>query len=1083
MRDRDHMSRGIIPWFATNPVAANLLLILVIALGIFQLKNTQKEAFPSIEPDSLTISVEYISGSAQQSEEGIATKIEDQLEGTLGIKTVTSTSTGTGVTVTVEKQSEYDLDTLFRDVKTKVDGISTFPTEAKKPVIEKAEREEHALWIQLHGDTDRYTLQRLADSMKTDLLSQAAINKVTISGWLDPMMTIEINETQLQAYSLTLSDVEDIVNQYSSNTKTAVLRNDQTYLQLKASEQAYLKEDFAAIPLIKTANGDQIRLGDVAKIQDTYDDTSSSLLLFQGQPSVGVQVITTGKDDISRSVAAAQDVVAEWRTNPMLPANVSIDTWYDRSVSITQRLQLLIKNAATGIALVFLLLAVFLNLRVAFWVAAGLPFIFFGTIYFMGDQYVGLSLNEFTTFGFIMALGIVVDDAVVVGESVYAVRREKGDTLKSTIEGTLRVALPTLFGVLTTIAAFVSLSQIEGRLGHLYSQFAAIVSICLTLSIIESKLILPAHLAHLKTHITPSKNPLARLWQAVQNSADRGLEFFTDRIYLPLIHHAITHRYAVAALFLAILIAIMSLPFSGVVKMGFFPNIPGETVRAEITMHNDASVGLTERALQRLQASAFEVDHALREQFATQSDTNPTSDKAEAGPKDAAISQASAEESLSDHGGISHVQLLLQSDQSGLVTVELKPDTPYSLPDFTREWKQRVGLLEGAKTIRIQDRRSHVDALRIELRAADDDVLSGAGNALLETLKSFPAVSGIEDNLQPGQPQLHLKLNAQGEALGFTTDQLATQVLQAFNGQVVQRYQRNRDEIEVKVRYPEADRQNPFDVINAKVRTPDGDVVALSSVATITSGYTRETITRIDNQRAVYLSAEMDKDQMDPMVLISQLERDVLPQLKQQYPGLSVHFAGEAQEQAETQSSMEEKFLIALLIIYMLLAIPLKSYTQPVIIMLAIPFGIVGAILGHWMNDLTMSILSFNGIVALSGVVVNDSLLLVSRFNEVRKTTPDLETAIKQAGRDRLRAVLLTSLTTFAGLMPLLSETERQARILIPAAVSISYGILFATVITLILIPTLLLIQHDIRNGFTRAGRWMLMAKGETQPC
>lgn len=1057
MSNSDLNHRGIIPWFATNPVAANLLLMLVIALGVLQIKNTQKEAFPSMEPDSLTISVEYISGSAQQSEEGIATKIEDQLEGLMGIKTITSTSTGTGVTVTIEKQSEYDLDVLFRDVKTRVDGISTFPTEARNPVIEKAEREEHSLWIQLHGDTDRYTLQRLADNLKTDLLAHSDISSVTVSGWLDPMMVIEINETQLQAYGLTLSDVEDIVNQYSSNTKTAVLRNEQTYLQLKASEQAYLKEDFASIPLLATNSGESILLGDIADIRDTYDDSTSSLSLFQGEASVGLQVITKGKDDISRSVASAREVIQDWENNGRLPANVEMSTWYDRSVSITQRLQLLVKNAGTGILLVFLLLAIFLNLRVAFWVAAGLPFIFFGTIYFMGENFVGLSLNEFTTFGFIMALGIVVDDAVVVGESVYAVRREKGDTLESTIEGTMRVALPTLFGVFTTIAAFLALSQISGRLGHLYSQFAAIVAICLTLSIIESKLILPAHLAHLKTQITPGKNPLSRLWSAIQTGADNGLKWLTESIYLPVMHQALKHRYAVIMLFLSIFILVMSMPFTGVVRMSFFPSIPGETVRAELTMQNDASVGQTHRNLLLMENKAIELDRTLRDNNKTDQDAGESN--------------------------IKNLQILSEADQSGRVTVELVDDVPYDITTFTREWRKSIGLLEGARTIRIQERRGSVDALRIELRASDDDILSAAGETLRKQLKQVPAVSGIEDNLSPGQPQLHLKLNAQGEALGLTTDQLATQVLQAFNGQIVQRYQRNRDEIEVKVRYPEEDRQNPFDVIKAKVRTPDGNVVSLTSVATVTSGYTRETITRIDNQRAVYLAADMDKDLLSPMELVAQLKRDVIPSLQKQYPGLGVHFAGEAQEQAETASSMEEKFALAMLVIYMLLAIPLKSYTQPIIIMMAIPFGVVGAVLGHWMNDLSLGILSFNGIIALSGVVVNDSLLLVSRFNELQKKMDNIEDAIRQAGRDRLRAVLLTSFTTFAGLMPLLGETERQAQFLIPAAVSLSYGIMFATVITLILIPTLLLIQQDIRKGLNSAGRWLLTNQGDSKPC
>lgn len=562
--------RGIIAWFAANPVAANLLMTLIIVLGLIQMGSLRKEAFPSMAPDSLTISVTYDSGSAQQSEEGIAIKIEDQLEGVTGIESISSDSTRNGATVTVEKQADYDLDELLRDVKAKVDAISTFPAEAKKPVIAKAEREEHSIWLQLHGDTGRDTLQNLADTLKRELLAEAAINRVSLSGWLDPMMTIEIDDGRLQAYGLTLSDVEEAIKQGSSNTMTAVLRNRQLYLQLQASEQAYRKPEFARIPLVTAADGRQILLGDVTDIRDTFDDTTSVLSRYNGDSSIALQVITTGQDDITDSVDAAHRVAERWQNGDRLPQGVTLVTWYDRSTAISERLNLLVRNALSGIFWVFLLLAVFLNLRVAVWVAAGLPFIFFGTLYFMGDSFLGLSLNEFTTFGFILALGIVVDDAVVVGESVYSVRRAEGDTLTSTVKGTMRVAVPTLFGVFTTVAAFWALSQTSGRLGQLYAQFAAIVAVCLMLSVIESKLILPAHLAHLNTHRSNGSRGIAGLWQKVQQGADQLFEQFSDRLYRPTIDFALRHRYAVALIFLALFGLIVSMPLTGAIRISFF---------------------------------------------------------------------------------------------------------------------------------------------------------------------------------------------------------------------------------------------------------------------------------------------------------------------------------------------------------------------------------------------------------------------------------------------------------------------------------------------------------------------------------
>jgi multidrug efflux pump subunit AcrB len=1044
-----NQTRGIIPWFIANPVAANLLLMLVIVLGVIQMGSLRKEAFPSMEPDSITVSVSYTSGSAQQAEEGLAIKIEDQLENVTGIKTITSSSTGTGVSVTIQKQDGYDLDQLEKDVKSKIDSISTFPDEAKNPVIAKAEREEHALWLQLYGDADRGTLQQLADELKSDLLAENAISRVTISGRLDPMMVVEIDEGRLRAYGLTLSDVEDAVNQGSSNTATAVLHNEQLNLQLKSSQQAYRKTDFAAIPLMTTSDGHRLLLGEVATIRDTFDDETAVLSRFHAKNSIALQVITTGQDDISDSVADARAVAEKWQTGSRLVEGVNLVTWYDRSTSITERLQLLVKNALTGIFLVFVLLAVFLNLTVAFWVAMGLPFIFFGTLFIMGTDMIGLSLNEFTTFGFIMALGIVVDDAVVVGESVYTLRAEKGDTRENTIKGTLRVALPTIFGVFTTVAAFFALSQISGGLGQLYSQFATVVAICLILSLIESKLILPAHLAHLNTRPSSTANPLLLGWQKIQNGADWLLNRFSERCYQPVIAFALHHRYAVTVLFVALFALVISMPFTGLLKTSFFPDIPGDTVRAELTMQNDTSFGQTHAALNLIEKRAYQVDQELN--------------------------------GSTGHSSIANIQVLSEADQSGKVTVELDSEASYDINAFTRRWQQLAGLPEGARTLSIQNAPRMVDALRIEMRAADDSTLSAAGNVLKTRLQAIPAVSGIEDNLEPGQPQLHLKLTEQGRALGFTTEMLAQQIFQGFSGQVVQRYQRNNDEIEVKVRYPEADRQNGADLLASSVRTSDGEVIPLAGVATVTYGYTRDSITRIDGKRAIYISADVDKDVMSSTELVTILREQVAPTLEANYPGLSLHFAGEAEEQAKTENSMGKMFLLAMLMIYLLLAIPLKSYVQPVLIMTAIPFGIVGAILGHWLNDLSLGILSLNGIIALSGVVVNDSLLLVSQFNTVRGEGAGLREAITLACCSRLRAVLLTSFTTFAGLMPLLWETSMQAQFLIPAAVSLAYGIMFATLITLILIPSLLMIQDDLGNILAAVSRRLFRTKSNIE--
>ncbi|MBR7889814.1 efflux RND transporter permease subunit [Marinomonas sp. A79] len=1060
-------TKGIIPWFANNPVAANLLLILMITLGILNVGSINKEAFPSLSPNSVAISVVNNSGSAKENEEGIAIPIEQALQGTSGIKNITTSSTAKSTSVTIEMTDGYDIDTLLYDVKDEVDQITSFPDDAEPAVVSKAVREEHSIWIQLYGQADRRTLQTLTDELESDLLAHEDISATSITGWLDPMMKIDVDKNKLESYGLSLSDIATAINAESSTAKVATLRNKDIYLSVSASEQAYIKAQFSSIPIQTNSNGGKLLLSDIATIRDTFDDDDFVLSRFNRENSLAIQVLTKGTSDISNSVIAAKSVLAEWQESGRLPPNVTVGTWYDRSESINQRLELMVENAVTGVFLVFVLLAVFLNITVAFWVAMGLPFIFFGTLFFMGTESIGLTLNMFTTFGFIMALGIVVDDAVVVGESIYTVRSKEGDTLASTIKGTMIVAVPTLFGVFTTVAAFWALSNIEGRLGQLYSQFAIVVAICLVLSVIESKVILPAHLAHINTRKSVRTNLIARGWAAIQHGADSGLNWFSERLYRPAIEAALNYRYAILVLFFAIFILVMSMPFTGAIRTSFFPQIPGDTVRGSLTMQNDVSYGQTNTVLLALEAAAYQADIDLRSGSGERSGP-PRPDGA---PKPSANSERKGPPAHREPKGevaIQNIQVTASNDQSGNIRIELITDRPYTAAEFASKWQQLSGTPEGVKNLRIRSARETVDALKIELRGNDSSVLEGAMSELLKQLETLPAVTGIEQNDTPTESRLVLRVSDQGRLLGLSTSDLATQISNNFDGDEVQSYQRDNNEVEVRLGYPIDQQESPAAVMNTKIILEDGTRIPLSAVATLAQENAETTIVRIDGKRSLYMSSEVDKDVMSSTEIVAYLEKAVVPNLTRQFSGVSVYFSGEAEQRAETQSSMSEMFLIALLIIYGLLAIPLKSYIQPVIIMMAIPFGIIGALLGHWMNELTLGIFSLNGILALSGVVVNDSLLLVSRFNDLRKRSEGVRDAISHACRSRLRAVLLTSFTTFAGLIPILWETSRQAQMLIPAAVSLAYGIMFATVITLVLIPVLLMIKEDAEQLLKR---------------
>ena len=1023
--------KGIIAWFAQNSVASNLLMVGLIVLGMVSYGDIRKEAFPSMEPRFVSISMTYESGDAEQAEEGIAIKIENALETVPGIKRITSTSNANGANVQVEKETDYDLDVMFNDIKTEVDSISNLPSDAENAIIDKATRDEHVIWVQLYGDASHAELQYLGKQLERDLLAQDDIRDVSAASFIDPMMSIEIDEAKLQAYGLTLSDVASRINQESSTSLTTSLRNQEKVIRLKASEQAYYAGDFAKIPLETSADGAVLTVDDVAEVTDTFADDSYSLARYNGQNGYGLQVLMDKYGDVTDMVAQAHAVVDSWHERGLLPEGVQLETWYDRSTLITERLDLLTNNALMGIVLVFITLAVFLNLRVAFWVAAGLPFIFFGTLYFMTDSYTGMTLNEMTTFGFIMALGIVVDDAVVVGESVYSTRRRYGDTLANTIEGTRKVAVPTIFGVLTTVATFFALSNVSGGLGTLYSQFGTIVTLCLLLSVVESKLILPSHLAHLPTKKTTKKG-IAGLWGKVQDGADNGLNWFNEKLYQPALSATIAYRYAAVLLFITLFIVVMSLPLTGVVRVGFFPSMQGDTVSANMSLYSDASFGQTERNLLRLENAALEADKQL------------------------------VEEKGVSASGMKSLQVTASGDQSGTITISLSEDKPYTLDELAARWTALSGNLEAVKKLKIQARREMVDAFRVELKSIDDATLTAANTAFQDALENIDGVFGVESSLTPGEAMMRFELTPEGRAMGMDTQSLSQQLLKAFGGEIVQRYLRNKNEVKVRVRYPEEDRMDPSDVMNTRVRLDNGTVVPLSVIATMTPDVQQKQVVRIDGLRALTVSASVDSDVITATELVNYLNESFVPTISRQYQDLSLHFAGEAEQQEETQSSMESVFILALISIYALLAIPLKSYVQPLIIMTAIPFGIVGAVLGHWSNGLMLSILSLNGILALSGVVVNDSLLLVSRYNALKEAGMRVQEAVIEACSSRLRAVLLTSITTFLGLYPILGETSMQAQFLIPAAASLGYGILFATAITLVLIPALLLIYEDV---------------------
>ena len=1024
--------KGLTAYFITHPVTANLLMLFLLVAGITTATGLRKQGMPTLEPDTITVSVTYESGSARQTEEGVAIKIEEAVKDLSGIKKIRSTSTDTEAEITITKTDRQDLGDLYSDIKGKIDAIANLPTDAEKPVITKATMEDHVIWVQLYGSVAPDVLRDLGLRLKRDLLDQPDVGKIATTGVQDAVMAIEVSRKTLEHRNLTLSEVAEKVAAESLVATSGELRGEGGTKKIRAARQRHDVAGFAEIPVSTDATGQNLTLGEIAVIRDTVAETPVTLSRFQGKPSVGLQVMVAEGGDILASVKEVRKVVANWKESGRLPEELHLATWYDQSSMSRDRLRLLGKNGLSGILLIFLVLALTLNLKVALYVALGIPVSIAGALFMMGEGLLNVSLNELSTFGFILALGILVDDGVVIGESIYTTRKAEGDTIESTIKGVHKVALPTVFGVLTTIAAFYPLSLISGHMGKLYASFTTIVVCCLLFSLLESKLVLPSHLAHIDTRDIEPTHALPRAWSLLRNFVEHGIAFLRDRLYRPALAILLKQRYAALLLFATLLVLAASLVAGGRVRAVFFPDIPRSVIAADFTLSEEAGAELALAHALRIEKAAGFVDARLRNRLGR---TTPL---------------------------ILNVQTVVASATSGSITAELAADSPVSSNEIASAWRESTGALEATRSLVFSSGWKGDDAFRIEIASSNTDQLLPAGKRIRTFLSTLPGVQDIQDNLDPDKPQIDLELTPEGRAMGLDSSTLAQLVRKGFFGHEVQSFQRGDREVKVKVRFPADERTSMADLLDTRITLANGTTVPLSMVARVTSGFTESSIYRHDRRQSVYITSGLDKNLTDATGVIQQLKERLLPELSVQYPGIQFRFAGEFEQKQETAGSMEKLFLLSLFVIYALLAIPLGSYTQPVLVMTAIPFGIVGAILGHLLHGLPLSMLSFMGMLALSGVVVNDSLLLVSHYNGLRKDGLSVREALLETGPSRLRAILLTSVTTFIGLVPLVQETTVQAQFLIPAAVSLAYGVGFGTLITLFLMPVLLHVREDI---------------------
>ncbi|MCU8011622.1 efflux RND transporter permease subunit [Shewanella sp. SM74] len=1034
--------KGILAWFARNSVAANLLMCVLLIGGLFSSILINKEVFPSFELNLLNISVAYPGAAPQEIEEGINIKIEEAIQDINGIKKVTSVASEGVGSITVEVEDGYEVQTILDEAKLRLDAISTFPVNIEKPNISQIKPENNVIWVSVYGDMTLHDMKELAKSVRDDLTQLPAVTRAKVTGVRDYEIGIEVSENKLREYGLTFSQVALAVQNSSLDLPGGSIRAQDGDILLRTKGQAYTGDDFANIVVTTRADGSRVMLPQVATIKDDFEERLE-YTRFNGKPAAIIEV-TSIDDQNALDIADQVKQYVEQR-RATLPANAQLDTWGDMTHYLQGRLDMMMSNMFYGALLVFIILAMFLDLKLAFWVMMGIPVCFLGTMLVMPLEPFSMTINMLTLFAFILVLGIVVDDAIVIGESAYTEVERHGHSVENVIRGAQKVAMPATFGVLTTIAAFIPMLMVSGPMGIIWKSIGMVVILCLAFSLVESKFILPAHLAHMK--FKKPGAPKGFFGHLKANFNDR-VQYFIHHSYRNFLERCIKHRYNVVAAFIGVLILSIALVASGKVRWVFFPDIPSDFIQVELEMDEGSSEGNTLKVVQSIEEALYKVNEKM--------------------------------EKDNGYQVVKHSFINMSSRTSAFIFAELTKGEDREVDGVTiaAAWREQLPELLSVKKLSFNASTNDAGGdISFRLTSSDLDELSAASKELKQKLASYEGVYDIADNFSSGSHEIRLKIRPEAEALGLTLSDLARQVRYGFYGYEAQRILRNKEEIKVMVRYPLEQRRTVGYLENMLIRTPTGTSVPFSTVAQIEKGESYASITRVDGKRAITITANANKNIVEPSKVVQEIQKDYLPQLQAKYPKIQTALDGGSLDEQNAMVGLMQGFFFALFTIYALMAIPLKSYSQPLIIMSVIPFGIIGALFGHLIQGLAMSVLSLCGIVALAGVVVNDSLILVDFVNRAREQGQSVRQAAVDSGCYRFRAIILTSLTTFVGLVPIILERSLQAQIVIPMATSLAFGILFSTVVTLILVPLLYIILDDVKRTSSRFFHWWWQPK------
>jgi len=1040
---------SVMKWFAENHVAANLLMLIIVAAGSLSVLTIVQEVFPETQLDMITATVVFLGGTPSEVEESIAIKMEEQIQGIDGIKKVTSKSSEGIGSVTIELESGTDKQKAYDDIKSEIDRIITFPENTEKPMVTLVEAKRPVVDIIIYGDTDERSIKVLADHIRDDLTNNNGITYAEVAGTRPYEISIEISESALRAHGLSLGQVAQAVRLNSLDLPGGSVKSDGGEILIRTKGQRYTGEEFGDIVAISRPDGSRVMLSQLATIHDSFEDVDLRTRM-EGQTAALVSVYRSGNENVLDVAGTVKKYVTAQEES--LPDGMHIRLTNDRSRIYKERMNLLIKNGTVGLILVFTVLALTMQMRLAFWVSLGIGISFLGAFWVL--PWFGVTLNMISLFAFILSLGIVVDDAIVVGENVFA-RRERGeDAQTASRRGVVEVGGPVIFAVLTTVAAFSPLLAMEGMMGKFMGPIAIVVVAVLAFSLVESLLILPAHLATVKVVRREGADVpdelrqapgLRGLYHRSKHLVSDRLEWFVQTVYRQRLEWCLQNRSIVTAIATAIMVITLGFAGAGHLKFIFMPHIDADWVTCSLTLPQGATMNDALAAAEHIEKALEDV----RSEVAAELPDDTPSQVLEVQTTVGQQPHSSGGGPMAGAGSGSGAHLLE-------VSAELLPGDQRIVraSDIARRWRERVGAIPDAVELSFASNLfSAGKPVQVQLASANTDDLVAAAKDLKTELATYPGVIDISDSFREGKLELKLNLKPEARNLGLSLRDLADQVRQGFYGAEVMRVQRGRDEVKVMVRYPEYERSSLAFIEGMRVRTATGAEVPFAQVAEVEIGRGYASIDRTDRQRIVNVFGDIEETVANASEVLADMETSVLPELLAKYPGLSYNLEGQEQERADSMRSLGQGFIVAVFVIYSLLAVLFRSYVQPLLVMSAIPFGIVGAAWGHVIMGWDLTLLSMMGVVALAGVVVNDSLLMIDFINRARGLGLSTHDAILQSGVRRFRPILLTSLTTFLGLTPLLLETSLQAQFLIPMAISLGFGVLFATGITLLLVP------------------------------